>query len=1009
VKLPFKKESEKLLSGVSLFGFSKDSLAVFVNSFCLLSSDRVLFVSRKEVFNKSFYRQSRFFNSGLLYYPEPPKGDGVPGFHANHNLIRSQALVGLSKSGGSSCLVSKKALAMPIINKKTELRSLSVSVGDNLDRDSFCKKLYGFGFRAVGCVYSPGEVSVRGDIVDVFPENKKLPLRLSFDFDKLGSLSVFDIDTQRSVGTLSSFVFYDLIGGVVDHGRSLYDFISWDLIVKIKDSGGLFNLVVGPENTKRVVGVNSFHPGKINKQLFKKLILERASQVLYVFYTNKKRKSKIKKVGAVPIRGFIKEPFKTNPGCGVFLPDHKTQKKGTNQTHHKLNKNKPLGVFKVGDVVVHVLHGLGRFCGLFVRGPVGFEKEYIKIEYRAGAVLFVPINKSTLVHKYQGLGGPAKINKLGGRGWATSVSKTKKDIEAVSRSLVGIHNSRIQPRAFTYERPGEIDRAIKKSFPYKETKDQKGAILDVLNDLSKRQPMDRLVCGDVGFGKTEVALRAIVRVASSTKQTVFLCPTTILSDQHYITAKERLTPLGVRVALLSRFQNKKNQKETLLSILSGSVDLIIGTHRLLSEDVVVPRLSLLIVDEEHRFGVKHKEKIRALKNGVDVLSLSATPIPRTLQQSLLGIRDISRIETPPTTRKPICTSVEFFSWRRAAEVIEEELIRGGQVYFLHNRVQSIAYQVEKLRAYFPKENIECVHGQQDSRTLEKNILRFFGGKISVLVCSTIIESGLDVSNANCIIINNPQDLGLSQLYQIRGRVGRGSRQAHCYLFVPKKTRLSETAYRRLKTIERHTSLGSGFSIANQDLEIRGAGAVFGYKQSGQITRVGLEYYNKLLKSAVNKKTNKKNTVGIVDVLFFGKSLLPKHYISEESDRLSFYIKINSAKKDSALLGVKSELLDRFGHLPKETNNFINLAHIRLLYQASGVRVVTINRASVVFELLEKDVNNKIITNVLNYKNNVVLNTRFKESPPALLVFFEVSKGFDWFALAIDCNSLFYVQ
>ena len=658
---------------------------------------------------------------------------------------------------------------------------------------------------------------------------------------------------------------------------------------------------------------------------------------------------------------------------------------------------------------MHILHGVGRFCGLFVRGPAGFEKEYIKIEYVGGSVLFVPINKSNLVHKYRGFGRPPKINRLGGGGWAASVSKTKKDIEVVSKSLVDLYTSRIRPRTFTYESPGDIDRAIKKSFPYRETKDQKAAILDVLNDLSKKQPMDRLICGDVGFGKTEVALRAIVRVAASTKQTVFLCPTTVLSDQHYITAKERLTPLGIRVALLSRFQNKTAQKNTLLSVLSGSVDLIIGTHRLLSEDVVVPGLSLLIIDEEHRFGVQHKEKIRSLKNGIDVLSLSATPIPRTLQQSLLDIRDISRIETPPTTRKPIKTSVEFFSWSRTAEVIEQELIRGGQVYFLHNRVQSIAYQVEKLRSLFPKEKIDCVHGQQESRTLEKNILMFFDGKISILVCSTIVESGLDVSNANCIIINNPQNLGLSQLYQIRGRVGRGSRQAHCYLFVPKKTHLSNAAYRRLKTIERHTSLGSGFSVAKQDLEIRGSGSVFGYKQSGQITRVGLEHYNELLKNAVNKKTGKKGALGVVDVFFIGKSLLPKHYVSNENDRLSFYVKINNAKKVSVLLEIKNELLDRFGRLPKETTNFVGLAHLRLLYSSSPVRVITINKKSVVFELLEKDVNKKIINNVLNYKNIVVLNTRFKESASALLVLFEVSEGFDWFALVVDCNSLFYVQ
>ena len=716
-------------------------------------------------------------------------------------------------------------------------------------------------------------------------------------------------------------------------------------------------------------------------------------------------------MGADPVPGLIKTPVVVGEKNVIYLPDWKERKKKFTPTGFLYN---PLIInslqdIQVGDFVVHVLHGVGQFGGLVMRGAQPLEKEFIKIDYRDGGVLFVPINRLDLVHRYVGLGVKPKINRLGKRGWTNTVSKTKKHIEHISDSLIEIYNTRRSLRGFVYEKPSEIDTEIKRSFPHKETRDQRKAINDVLTDLQKTTPMDRLVCGDVGFGKTEVALRAIVRVAASNKQTVFLCPTTVLSDQHYITAKERLGPLGIRVSLLSRFQNKKIQNETLYEVVRGTVDLVVGTHRLLSDDVVVPSLGLLIVDEEHRFGVKHKENIRALKKGVDVLSLSATPIPRTLQQSLLGMRDISRIETPPKTRKPIKTFVEFFSWKRSVEIIEKEVLRGGQVYFLHNHIQSIAYYTNKLRGFFPEESVGCIHGQQDSKSLEKNLLDFFGGNISILVCSTIIESGLDVANANCIIINNPQNLGLSQLYQIRGRVGRGSRKASCYLFVPKKTKLSERAFRRLKTIENNTSLGSGYKIATSDLNIRGAGLVFGYKQSGQVSGVGVEHYNALLKEAVRKKLKQPEARVGLDLFFYGKSLIPRHYVSNDTVRLSFYTKTNKAETKKGLKDIKEELRDRFGELPRETNSFIRLAGVKLLYRKTIIKSILINRDSILFKISGEDVGKNTINEVLEYENSSIVNKLFKEGRFYLSVEFILAPGVDWFPFLVACKSVFCVS
>jgi len=1008
VKRFFKNEIKWLLEGGGLEGLSFDGLVLFLNSFSNSVSKQFLVLTENSLLAKKLYSRLQFLKSNVLYYPEQPKKKTVPGFMATHNLIRSQTLIGLSQ-GSSVCIATKKAAKEKTINKKKEIKKLTVSIGGVIDRDQFVKTLSSFGYLSVDFVYSPGEVSVRGDVVDVFPENRGFPIRLTFEFDKLESLFVFDIETQRKTKLVPSFVFFDLIGEPTDFGRSLFGFVDWFSTLKLKEKKGFFEICVPGSKNKQTLIFKTIYKKPITKKVFHNFIKSYVDMDVFVYYTNKKRKNKIVKLGAVPILGYLETVFQINSIPVLFLPDFKTRLKQKKEPVHKPLFFNSLGGIVFGDLVVHVLHGVGKFSGLVVRGPIGFEKEYIKILYRGGGILFVPLDKSSLVHKYQGVSSSQKINKLGGGDWRQSVAKTKKDIEVVSEELVELYGLKRRSRGFKYEPLGEIDRAIQKSFPYKETKDQKKAVVDVFNDLKNNKPMDRLICGDVGFGKTEVALRAIVRACVSSKQVVFLCPTTVLSDQHYITTKDRLFPLGIRVVLLSRFQSKPAQTKLLVKIMSGEIDLIIGTHRLLSDDVIVPKMGLLIVDEEHRFGVKHKEKIRALKKGLDVLSLSATPIPRTLQQSLLGIRDISRIETPPTTRKPINTVVEYFSWGRVVDIVEKELLRGGQVYFLHNNVQSINHQTNKLREYFPNEKIEYIHGQLDSRTLEKNLLSFFDGVISVLVCSTIIESGLDVSNANCIIINNPQNLGLSQLYQIRGRVGRGSRQANCYLFLPKNIKLSEKAFRRLKTIEKHTTLGSGYSIASQDLDIRGAGAVFGYKQSGQISRIGLEYYNKLLKDAVNKKLKKGEGHLFPEVYFYGKTLIPKFYVFDEITRLSFYTKINKAEKIEDIKKTEEELCDRFGKIPTETINFLNIAKIKLLCLKTEITKILIQEKVLVFELNEKNIDQKIIKAVLEYKNEAVLNKKFKENSSFLSVHFNVSAGFDWYELIVNSYSLFYVQ
>lgn len=1007
----FDEQKKFFLNGGSVVGFTKDALLVFlVEVLRDLDKKKILFLSESDSLNKGFYEDSKWFGVGLIYYPEKDTKKTVPGFTSQYNRYRADALIRIASQDSVCCLSTVAASNNKNINKKTKPVVLEIKTGDVFDRDNFIEKVFSLGYNKVDTVFKAGDVSIRGDIVDLFPIYEKEPVRVNFEFSNIDSISFFDVDTQRTVRVVTSYGFWDVYGREESLGRSLCGFIDWDTTASVVKEGDLYSII--QPKSKNVIKTKTvlFDKNlKSDKELLSFLI-HKPQYSAYLFYTDKNKIKTHPNKKILPMLGKINRPFFIEENHLVCLPfwKNKPQKNKQKNTHKPL-LNINLQKTKKGDLIVHVLHGVGVYDGLKIRGASGFEKEYIKILYAGGGVLYVPLDKLELIHPYKNLGGKPRVSSLGKKEWEKSVLKTKKEVELVSDSLIKIHKSKNKPRGFVYKKAKSLESDIKKSFPYKETRDQKRAIKEVLDDLKNKKPMDRLVCGDVGFGKTEVALRAIVRVVSFGKQVLFLCPTTVLSDQHYISTVERLEPLGVEVALLSRFQTRVEQKKILTKIITNRVDVVVGTHRLLSDDVVCPHLGLLIIDEEHRFGVKHKESIRVARPGVDTLSLSATPIPRTLQQSVLGIRDISRIETPPITRKPIKTFVEFFSWSRTAKIIKKEILRGGQVYFLHNDIQSIDYYTKKIQELIPEAIVRNIHGQKNSKDLEKTLLGFFSGSISVLVCSTIIESGLDVANANCMIINNPQNLGLSQLYQIRGRVGRGSRQASCFLFIPPKTVLSESAFRRLKTIERHTSLGSGYSIASNDLDIRGAGLVFGYKQSGVVSRVGVEYYNSLLKKALNKKLNKPEENKPLSLFFWGKSLIPTYYISNSTDRFSFYTKIHNAQKKKEIKDIKNELRDRYGKIPKETVSFINLAEIGLLYRDSLVKQISINEDSLVFKIsnsvgFEGD---SFVSRVLSYESNNVIDKKFKEDGVFVSVVLLTTKECCWYSELINCNSLFY--
>ncbi len=607
-----------------------------------------------------------------------------------------------------------------------------------------------------------------------------------------------------------------------------------------------------------------------------------------------------------------------------------------------------------GDYVVHMDHGIGRFKGLTKLEMDGVERDYLLIEYARGDKLYVPVHQADRLARYVGSSADAPpLNRLGTADWDMAKRRTKKAVEAIAQDLLMLYAKRETLPGHAFAPDSEWQRELEASFPYIETEDQLVAIEAVKQDMEKPQPMDRLICGDVGYGKTEVALRAAFKAIMDGKQVAILVPTTVLAQQHYKTFTQRLKSFPVEVHMLSRFRTRKQQQETIEGLKQGKVDIVIGTHRLLSKDVEFKNLGLLIIDEEQRFGVRHKERIKQLRTQIDVLTLTATPIPRTLYMSLTGVRDLSTIDTPPLERQPIQTVVGFYDDTLVRNAILRELDRGGQVFFVYNRVRGIEQMANKLRKLAPEARIAVGHGQMPERELERVMLAFAEGEFDVLVSTTIIESGIDIPNANTIIIHHADKFGLAQLYQLRGRVGRSAARAYAYLLYDKHAHLSPEARRRLEAIQEASDLGAGFRIAMRDLEIRGAGELLGSKQHGHIAAVGFDMYVRLLAQAVEELREQGHLPETVDAI---KGLLapltptiqldlplragiPRDYIENEELRLQLYRRIAGLGSLGELDDMAEELVDRFGPLPDEVKDLLFQVKVKLLASRAGVTAI----------------------------------------------------------------------
>jgi transcription-repair coupling factor (superfamily II helicase) len=858
---------------------------------------------------------------------------------------------------------------------------LTIAVGDALDREALLAHLAEAGYERAETVSEVGQWSARGGIVDIFSPARPTPVRLELDGDVVESIRAFDPSTQRSIESLPAVSVLPMVAGagaatlltylppaapcIVTDAKLLdpADAGEPDLGAALAgrpriECGVLVTGIRGGADTYRLEtrSVETFR-GQFRRltaacvawreEGFRVRLLagepETARRLLEILRDHDLDAALVTTLDspepvAVAVGG-AHAGFEC-PALGLVVLTE-TEVFGSRRIRHRrpaYQRGSGLTAFTdltPGDLVVHVEHGIGRYGGLVTLPVEGQEGDYLLLDYAEGDRLYLPVQRMAAVSKYVGGGeGGGRIDRLGGLGWQKTKESVKRAVRQIAGDLVQLYAARQVVTGFAVGPDTPWQHEFEAAFPFEETPDQLESIRAVKADLERGRPMDRLVCGDVGYGKTEVAMRAALKVALDGKQVAVLVPTTILAQQHWATFRERFAPYPVRVEMLSRFRTPKEQKAVLAGLAAGTVDIVIGTHRLLSKDVAFKDLGLLVVDEEHRFGVTHKERLKQLRKTVHALTLTATPIPRTLSMALSGIRDLSVIETAPADRLAVDTVVCRFDAHVVKDAIERELSRGGQVFVVHNRIQSLAGLARFIQRLVPRARLAVAHGQMPGAQLERVMTRYVAGEFDVLVSTAIVESGLDIPASNTMIINRADRLGLAQLYQLRGRVGRDRLQAYAYLLIPADGRLDETAGRRLRVIQELTELGSGLKVALRDLEIRGAGNLLGAEQHGQIEAVGFDLYTKLLEQAVRELQGETveeepDPVVTVDV----PAYLSERYVGEAAQRLTLYKRLAAARGPAEVEEIRAELRDRFGPLPAAAAQLLDVVALRLLARA----------------------------------------------------------------------------
>jgi transcription-repair coupling factor (superfamily II helicase) len=894
-----------------------------------------------------------------------------------HRLLAGEPVVVVATAG---------ALSAGVLAPETfRARAFRIGLGDTFERDALGARLEAAGYERVESVVEVGQWSARGGIVDVFSPARDRPVRAEFFGDEVESLRPFDPTTQRSVDETDEIDIVP-IGGPDDPG-TLVGYVPTDTLVVLDDPAeleaphedapageplsqllGAFQrlelplLPGGPARTRVAMGTRSV--GGFSGQ-FKTLAAEVQNWRLEGFTVRLlvNDEAQAGRVGRIlsehGLEAWPEARLWTSEGLGVLVGDGATGFQVPALGLVVLTEQEVFGarrrrlrrpVFARGaaiasytdlapsDLVVRESHGVGRYHGLATLDVEGRAADFLLLEYGEGGRLYLPVDRLDLISKYMGAPeGAARLDRLGGGAWQRVKESVRAALRQMAEELLRLYAERSVAERSAFGADTAWQREFEAAFRFEETPDQLRAIEDVKADLERPRPMDRLVAGDVGYGKTEVALRAAFKGVGDGRQAAVLVPTTVLAQQHWNTFTERFGSFPARVELLSRFRSPREIKAVIAGLASGAVDVVVGTHRLLSKDVTFKYLGLLVVDEEHRFGVSHKERIKQLRANVDVLTLTATPIPRTLHMAMSGVRDLSVIETPPLDRLPVETVVTRFSRTTIKDAIDRELARGGQVFFVHNRVQSLPSMTAFIQKLCPDARVVMGHGQMGERELESVMVKFVDGQADVLVSTAIVESGLDIPASNTIIINRSDRFGLAQLYQLRGRVGRERLQAYAYLLVPADGRIDETAQRRLRVIEELTELGAGFKLALRDLEIRGAGNLLGAEQHGHIAAVGFDLYTKLLEEAVRELKGAPAASGIdPTVTVEAEALLPEDYVPEVNQRLALYRRLGDVAGDEAIEEIRNEIADRFGPPPPAVDALLDVVGLKVRARALGI-------------------------------------------------------------------------
>ena len=864
---------------------------------------------------------------------------------------------------------------------------LRLKVGDEISHEAIVDTLFEAGFERVDFVGEPGQFAIRGAIVDIFSYSYNDPFRVSFFGDEIDSINIFDCNTQLSKEKVSEVEIYpDIVSsGKEESLTAIPDILPSETLVWLDSSDMYRNKEFFPqlERFRRIhmelplsrqnedaVKFNISPQPVFNKnfELLTEDIRKRLEEGYRVRIYGEKKAQLDRLQSILAQNGGIMPEFicgknihngfidNDNKVCcysdhEIFDRFHRVSIRRTVEKSEQLTIN-DLTSFAIGDYIVHIDYGVGIFGGLVrMKDDKGRMHEVVKLMYKDNDVVFVSVHALHKISRYKSKDSePPKIHKLGSKAWQNLKASTKSKVKDIAKDLIRLYAKRKGAKGFAFSADTYMQQELESSFMYEDTPDQEKAVRAVKMDMEDDCPMDRLVCGDVGFGKTEVAVRAAFKAVADSKQVAVLVPTTILALQHYNTFKNRLNDFPCNIDYVSRLRTAKEISDIQKRLKAGTLDIVIGTHKLIGKGFEFKDLGLLVIDEEQKFGVSAKEKLRQLKASVDTLTLTATPIPRTLQFSLLGARDLSIISTPPPNRIPVQTEIMLFDSDEIKKIINYELNRGGQIFFLHNRVEELQSIHDILHRLVPDMKICVAHGQMEAKVLENKILDFMAGDYDMLLCTTIIENGLDVPNANTIIINQAQNIGLSDLHQLRGRVGRSNRRAFCYLIVPPLLSITEDARRRLKAIESFSDLGSGFNIAMQDLDIRGAGNLLGAEQSGFITDMGFETYQKILAEAMEElgvetgmvtKSKDEGYISDCTIETDQLALIPDSYIDVTAEKIRIYKELDSLSSDKDLENMKKRLEDRFGKMPEELVRLFDIVRIRQLGVKLGFEKIII--------------------------------------------------------------------